>query len=778
MHSYPLIRLPLTILALFLMMTYCQGQDYSSFTCPVIIDGNELKFPFTGGFDSPQFSHCDFNMDGVKDLFVFDRRGSVPMIFERTGTGLSEGYTFTREHKGSLPDSLVQWAFMKDFNRDGEYELFCAPTYLGYSGIQLYQSSLNQDGQWSFQYRQMGPGIKDLVNFRNPNGVDTNITVPFTDIADIVDVDFDGDLDVLSFDLGGSYIAYYRNLQEDKNLSLDTMDFILEDRCFGKIKEAGLDASLFLSNNPNDCAVGLKDEAEPDLKSGGAHAGSTIMAFDEDDDGDLELYLGDLNTTTLVVGRNGGNAQANWITSSNDSFPTYDQFSDLPYFSSAFRVDVDGDGLDDMVSSVNNLTASQNVDNTWLYLNTGNNSSRFDFEQKNFLADETIDLGSYSAPVFVDENADGLMDIIVGSGGYFSVTQSPPDMVLQLFRNTGTATSPRFELVDKDYLKLSTYTSTGAFRPVPAAGDLDGDGDDDIIIAVFDGFLLYFENIAGPGQQMVFGNPKFGTSDQPGFQGIRGNKLGKPTIHDVNKDGLGDIIIGQEFLKANFQDPNNNYFGSVSYYENIGSVGNPVFESDINKAPNNAALGRMNSQKFLSTNSSVLSAPEFVEVDGELQVLIGSKDGWIKRYGFDEDDYSTKFPLLDSIVGGIDEGTRSTLTTADIDNDGYLELLMGNIRGGLSFFNTDLMSTDSSVAMMPHVNRLDLFPNPAGNSITITHSENLEIQTFTVMSVDGRIVSSSSYIDNQIDISKLMSGIYLLRFETSAGQMVKRLVKI
>ena len=39
-------------------------------------NGDTLKNPWAGGFNSVQFSEIDLNLDGIKDLFVFDRTGN------------------------------------------------------------------------------------------------------------------------------------------------------------------------------------------------------------------------------------------------------------------------------------------------------------------------------------------------------------------------------------------------------------------------------------------------------------------------------------------------------------------------------------------------------------------------------------------------------------------------------------------------------------------------------------------------------------------------------
>ncbi|MBL0100351.1 MAG: hypothetical protein IPP49_10140 [Saprospiraceae bacterium] len=48
-------------------------------------------------------------------------------------------------------------------------------------------------------------------------------------------------------------------------------------------------------------------------------------------------------------------------------------------------------------------------------------------------------------------------------------------------RNTGSTTSPSYSVEDKDYLRFSQFNEfTGRFAPT--FGDLDDDGDDDLLV--------------------------------------------------------------------------------------------------------------------------------------------------------------------------------------------------------------------------------------------------------------------------------------------------------
>ena len=167
-----------------------------------------------------------------------------------------------------------------------------------------------------------------------------------------------------------------------------------------------------------------------------------------------------MSSGRLVFAENGGTPEDNYMTHWEAEFPSYDIPVDMPFFLGSFHVDVDGDGRKDMLASPNSQGVSQNFDNILYYNNTGNPEEVFSFRTNRFLSEETIDFGSFSEPLFFDENADGLMDLLVASNGYFGNNLPIEGMFLVLYRNTGTSTNPEFSLVDEDYLEFNELSTT------------------------------------------------------------------------------------------------------------------------------------------------------------------------------------------------------------------------------------------------------------------------------------------------------------------------------
>ena len=150
-----------------------------------------------------------------------------------------------------------------------------------------------------------------------------------------------------------------------------------------------------------------------------------------------------------------------------------------------------------------------------------------------------VDLGTSAHPTFYDYNNDGLQDLIVGNFGYHSANNDPISS-LALFENTGSDSLPRYNLIERDWLNLSTTNlntslNIPALNLSPTFGDLDGDNNKDLIIGDADGKLHLFTNTGSGNFQLTAAN----------YQNIDVGQFSQPQLIDVNRDGLTDLIIGE-----------------------------------------------------------------------------------------------------------------------------------------------------------------------------------------------------------------------------------------
>ena len=714
-----------------------QRADFS-----VTFDGENLENPWVGGFDNPQFSLTDLNNDGTPDLYVFDRVGNVHRTFLYTdGT-----YTFAPEYADNFPN-IRNFCLLRDYDGDGIADISAhSKSAVSFDGLVVWKGKYEGDklafDRFQFDYNP------NFMPYTTSSGMKLNLYVPGTDIPDIADIDGDGDLDVLAFDVTGDLLKYYQNQSVEEGHGTDSLIFIKADNCWGKFYEAGMAEDVTLSDNPNMCAEGFADDASE------RHAGSTTTTIDLNDDGARELLIGDLINPYLYLLENGGTAENAWMTDQDNSFPSYDTPVFIPNFCASYVADFDQDGRTDFVAAAN-ANQSPNYEAAWLYTNVGTEANKtFELQKKTFMTESMLDLGSGTHPALADVNGDGLTDLVVGTEGY-NVEFGARDARLFLFLNTGTADSPAFTLESDDWLGFTQYTIGAAqetYGFAPTFGDIDGDGDLDLFVGEYYGTLFYGENTGGAGAAMEF---DFIAVE---WQNLDVGLFSVPQVADLDRDGLLDLVIGERN-------------GNVNWLKNVGTVTEPLFNEDENAAPNINFIGEANAA--LPSDGFGNSAPFFVDLNGEWTLYLGTRSQGVVVYnGVDINNLAAPFNVVEAGYGNIAEGLSTHPVLADLDGNAQLDLLIGNFRGGLGAYKTDV---STAVANLTAKGALTAYPNPARNTLQVMLPDFETAQPYQIYDAVGRMMSEGilQNADNYLSVKRLAGGIYFLRTPVGTVKFVK-----
>ena len=696
-------------------------------------------FPWAGGMDYCQFSNIDLDFDGDLDLFVFDRTCNKVMTFIQNGGVGENDFVYAPEYENDFPAGLHDWALLVDYDCDGLEDIF---TY-ALGGASVFRNTGSAGTGHSFEL--VNPLLTTYIF-----GGETYMYLSSPDIPAIVDVDGDGDKDILGFGVLGTAVEYHKCMSMELYGVCDSLEFETKNLCWGRFREnvATNEVTLWdtLEYPCRDTDFDAPEYPVHVTESQDRHVGSSVLALDMDNSGVLDLVLGDAAYKNLTLLMNSGTAvnTNSGMDYQDNEFPSSSVPVDLAIFPASFHVDFNNDGIRDLIVSPNSKIGSENVQSVWSYLNEGADlEPDFVFQKEAFLQEEMIEVGTSSLPVFFDHNGDGLDDLLISSQGQYDAVSGNQVSKIAYYQNVGTADEPVFEFVTDDYEDLSTMGIGESLVFYPTFGDLDGDGDQDMILGEYVGYCYYLENTGGAGSPAIFNTFTTLTNNEgtPIFDGT----YAYPRLVDLDRDGDQDLVIGRRT-------------GKLQYFMNTG-VGTYNFELVTSTLGNVDVSG----VEFIEGHA----IPQFIDIDGEYQLLVGSKRGYVYYYDDIDDNLDGSFHLVDSIVDNISIGSHTAPAVTNLNGDNRLELVLGNRRGGVVLFES-APTTNIGITDNGNEQKVEIYPNPTQGLVNInlgTISANELKQTrIQVFSLTGELILTVQPKQNlvKLDVEKFAKGTYLI----------------
>lgn len=227
---------------------------------------------------------------------------------------------------------------------------------------------------------------------------------------------------------------------------------------------------------------------------------------DLDDDGDAEMFVGELGNDKLNYFRNDGDIfEPGW------AFMTDEYIVSPKEDSKPFFVDIDGDGDLD-------LYIGRGVGSVKFLSNIGTKSTpAWNPEYP------LPDMGDAAAPCFADIDGDADYDLFIGE----------KDGNINYYRNTGSTASFSWSLISANYAGIDIGDNS-----TPAMADIDNDGDYDLFVGAKTGKIYYYRNDGNanvPAWVFVTGD----------FYGINAGSYSAPAFLDYDSDGDLDLFTGK-----------------------------------------------------------------------------------------------------------------------------------------------------------------------------------------------------------------------------------------
>ncbi len=281
-----------------------------------------------------------------------------------------------------------------------------------------------------------------------------------------------------------------------------------------------------------------------------------------------------------------------------------------------------------------------------------------------------LDIGSWFRFADIDNDQD------------FDLFCESPVALIRIYRNTGPAAFPNFELAADTLRDTDGGFIEAEITNIPEIADLDCDGDPDLLLGRQSGYVAVYENSGNDVRNLprfvslsdtfqgifIYGdhcnNAQF-ESDKPFPEKHGANAL---TLVDIDGDYDSDLFWG-DFFSC-----------SLYFLQNSGDCGNPSLSLTLADYPPAQPVG-----------TGGYNVPQFTDIDGDSDpdLFIGVQGGlwfssrdlvdnflWYENQG----DALSPFLILNTsrFLYGIDFGEKSAPAFVDIDADGDWDLFVGN----------------------------------------------------------------------------------------------------
>ncbi|GAB2785691.1 hypothetical protein GCM10027275_32570 [Rhabdobacter roseus] len=707
-----------------------------------------LLNPWAGGLNAAQYSKMHLNDDGVEDLVIFDRTNNKVSTFLADAT--TQTYRYAPVYEARFP-ATQNWMLLVDYNQDGHKELFTHTA----QGVRVYRQRHSASG---WEWVLFKPLLR-TIGFSGP----LNLLVVATDIPALLDIDDDGDLDIVTFEQLGNYAEMHLNISMEKYGVPDSLEFIRNGLCWGNfVKEECNDFSLGVDCGSLENPGGYSPVGRTLETARINHAGNALLLHDLNGDGKKDMLFGHVSCENLAVLYNTGTNRVGNFTSFSPNYPAQNPVNFI-VFPAGYLEDVDFDGKKDLLAAPNVYVNEANLmdfrSSNWYFHNAGTDTNpNFVLQQKNFLQDHMLEVGENASPAFFDVDGDGDLDLVIGTGGVLRGNGFRAS--LWLLRNVGTTREPRYELASENYLGLADQRQVTNIKPQWA--DFNGDGVVDLGFGSTSGRdfrYQYIPNRAAPGQPVQLNLAEVVTLPIP----TETQTGDTPHFYDVDGDGDLDLVVGKSQ-------------GNIYYYLNTGTASQPVYTLQTETL---AGVGFNYPGRFAGL------AVADIDLDGRPDLLTADQTGMVRVFHSGtwgqwsrRDSLLVEHPLTQQGYAP-QLGTYLQPTVADYNGDGKPDLAVGTNAGGIHLF-TNILSATITAPEPTYGWDVRLFPNPADRYLRVESAVAARVEVLNARGIPLYSTPFSVQAQQELVLSTehWVPGLYLIRLSSVSGVLVRKIVVV
>ncbi|MBA7528878.1 hypothetical protein ES705_21070 [subsurface metagenome] len=416
-----------------------------------------------GDIANPVFA--DIDADSDPDLIIGAQTGDLK-YFQNNGGTFTELTGVDNPFDG-ISVGIRSFPFFADFDGDGDLDIFIGEKY---GTISYFQNN--------------GGTFTELTGGNNPAD---GIGLEFLSAPTLVDMDDDGDLDLVAGNYEASILNYFRNeegtLVEKRGTGNPFEGLIVGDAAsltFGDYDQDGdqelavgdFSGNVYFFENDGEFLVPVEGVDNPFDGLTFQNVCTPVLA-DIDGEGDLDLLAGNAMGTIQYFVNDAGDYVE--LTGAGNPFDGID----IGVYSAPAVCDFDDDGDLDLFIGTNAGTIVYYKNVTGVYVGQTGVDNPFD----------GIDFGSYIRPLFKDVDGDGDLDLVIEDDTSNSILY--------------------YENVEGVYTERTGFENPfdgfGLNVPSVAFYDFDKDGDDDLYIGEFSGDVYLAEYIP-PGVEINTGS--------------------------------------------------------------------------------------------------------------------------------------------------------------------------------------------------------------------------------------------------------------------------------